>query len=74
MIALPMHDWKLKYRPPHCCNMELLGFKEYLFFLDKQIVVIVCFFVVFLIQKKVKALCESQNCLARPVAFTNKLI
>ena len=68
-----MHDWKLMYRLPHCCNMELLGFKEYLFFLNKQIVVVVGFFV-FLIQKKVKALCESQNCLARPVAFTKKLI
>ena len=53
--------------------MELLGFKEYLFFLNKQIVVVVGFFV-FLIEKKVKALCESQNCLARPEAFTKKLI
>ena len=54
--------------------MELLGFKEYFFFLNKQIVVVVCFFLFFFNTKKVKALCESQNCLARPVAFTNKLI
>ena len=70
-----MHDWKLMYRLPHCCNMELLGFKENVFFLTSRLLLLfVSLFFFFFNTKKVKALCESQNCLARPVAFTNKLI